>query len=621
MLQNIRDNSRGLISGILIGFLVVLFAISGAETLFNRDPIEQSAVKVNGETLTKLDVERAIANRRQQMQERYGDSIPAQFLTDDQLRGPAIDSLIERALLIQAAERAGLVASDAELNKAILSTPAFQNEAGVFDPRRYQSLLSNFRYTPSTYKKAIGEDSVINQLTAGVVDTGFVSPNELDFIISLNFQTRDFTYLTLNADLVRDKVSISEEDIEAFYSANSASFTQPEQVAVDYIELSVDGLIDSIEVSEETLRQQYAQNLANFQKDPQFHVAHILIESNDEAKIKEVSEKLAQGESFEEVARNFSDDLGSKEDGGDLGYATASDFPDSFASALTALAVGEVSAAVKTDAGTHFIKKIAEQGVEPPSFEDERERLSYQIRRESAESQFASLLLRLKDLSYNAEALAEVATELGLEAKNTGLISRAGGQGIAAQSAFVTAAFSEEVLVDGNASDVIELTPNRVVVLKKTQFKESYLRPLEEVREDIVASLTVTKTQELLAEQAQQIQAQVEAGDSLQAIAEEQQLEFAEHQKVGRSYPSVNPQLLQQVFAMSGPEDGKPHVKALPLGQDGYAVVALTAVHKDVDALPQDQRQAIAMQLNSVYGRSELRGLQAYLHEVAKIKR
>src|SRR5690606_19597903 len=104
---------------------------------------------------------------------------------------------------------------------------------------------------------------------------------ELDFIISLNFQTRDFTYLTLNADLVRDKVSISEEDIEAFYSANSASFTQPEQVAVDYIELSVDGLIDSIEVSEETLRQQYAQNLANFQKDPQFHVAHILIESND----------------------------------------------------------------------------------------------------------------------------------------------------------------------------------------------------------------------------------------------------------------------------------------------------------------------------------------------------
>lgn len=621
MLQNIRDNSKGLVSGILIGFLVVLFALSGAESLFNKDPVEQSAVKVNGETLTRLDVERAIANRRQQMQERYGDSIPAEFLTEEHLRGPAIESLVERALLVQAASDAGLVASDESLNREILATPAFQNETGVFDPSRYQNLISNFRYTPTSYKKAIGEDAIISQLSAGIVDTGFVTPNELEFIIALNFQTRDFAYVTLDGKLVSDGVNITEDDIQAFYSSNSAAFTQPEQVAVDYIELSVDGLMQSVDITEDALRQQYEQNLVNFQADPEFQVAHILIESNDEARVDEVTRKLAAGESFEDLAKSYSDDLGSKDSGGDLGFASGNDFPEAFASALSGLAVGEVSAPVKTEAGTHIIKKLAERGVELPSFEDERERLSNQLRRETAESEFASLLLRLRDLSYNAENLADVSTELGLETKNSGLFARTGGEGMAAQGAFVSAAFSEEVLQDGNASDVIELSPNRVVVLKKTQFEESYLRPLADVRDQIVAELNSAKTHELLADKAKQIAAQIESGETIKSFAEKQGLEYQEVQKASRNDTTLDRELLQQVFSMATPEGAEPNVKALPLGQGKYAVVELTAVNKDVEQVPLEQRQAIASQLNAIYGQNEFRGLQAYLRETAEIDR
>src|SRR5690606_15095616 len=179
---------------------------------------------------------------------------------------------------------------------------------------------------------------------------------------------------------------------------------------------------------------------------------------------------------------SYSDDLGTRDQGGELGFSTGEAFPAEFEGALAGLQVGGVSGPVKTEAGTHFIKLVSERGAEPPSFEEERNRIVDQIKRAEAENQFVNLLERLKDLSYNAENLGEVAEELGLESKNTGLFGRNTGTGIAADSRFVSAAFSDEVLVENNSSDVIELSTTRAVVLKKTDHQQSYVKPLDEVK-------------------------------------------------------------------------------------------------------------------------------------------
>ncbi|HTF85860.1 MAG TPA: SurA N-terminal domain-containing protein [Cellvibrio sp.] len=621
MLQSLRDNSKGVISGILIGFLVIIFAVSGSEALFNFDPATKGVVSVNGEDITEIDIARASANYKRQMAAQYGDSLPADFLSDENIRQPVIENLIQQKVLTQAAEDAGMTIGDDSINQQILSTPQFQGSNGTFDPNVYQQLLRTAGFTPANYKKALAEDALVNQLSAGVVDSSFVTPAELETIIALSFQTRDFSYAIIPAAKISENVEVSEAEIDAYYQANTQSFTHPEQVAVDYIDLNVADLMAGIDITEEQARQQFAQNVAAFEARTEREAAHILIEDNDEAKIAEVSEKLAAGEDFAELAKTYSDDLGTRDQGGDLGFTSGDAFPEAFESALAALEVGAVSAPVKTDAGTHFIKLVSERGSEPPTFEEERNRIVDQLKRAEAENQFVNLLERLRDLSYNAENLAEVAEELGLQNKNTGLFGRNGGEGIAAEPQFVTAAFSDEVLQENNSSDVIELAPNRVAVLKKTEHQQSYIKPLDEVKEQITKIVRDNKVQSLLAARAQEIEAAVASGKTLEAAVADAGYEIKVAEGVERNDVSVDRDVLRQAFSLAKPQGDAPITSSTRTSSGDHAVISLSAVNLGGKELPEEQKTAIAAQLKNITGQGEYASYRELLRESASIKR
>ena len=249
MLQSLRDNSKGVIAGMLIGFLVIIFAVSGSESLFNFDPATKGVVSVNGEDITEVDIVRASANYRRQMAAQYGDSLPPDFLSDENIRQPVIENLIQRKVLTQKAEESGMTVGDSFVNQQILSTPQFQGSNGVFDPNVYQQLLRTVGFTPANYKKALAEDSLVNQLTAGVIESSFVTPAELEMIIALSFQTRDFSYAVIPAAKIGESLEVSDAEIDAYYQSNTQSFTHPEQVAVDYIDLNVADLMNGIEIT------------------------------------------------------------------------------------------------------------------------------------------------------------------------------------------------------------------------------------------------------------------------------------------------------------------------------------------------------------------------------------
>lgn len=621
MLQNIRDNSKGVVSGILVGLLVVIFALTGAETLFNSDPNARSVIKVNGEAISEVDISRATATQKQQIADRYGDSVPPEFLSDEYLRTPVVENLIQRVLLVQKAKESGLTASDAAINEQIVRTPQFQQESGAFDSIRYQSLLRNVGYTPSTYKKALVEDVLISQLTSGVVDTSFSTPAEIDKVIALNFQTRSFDYLVLPSGKVREEVTVNEAEIRQYYESKPQEFTVPEEVAVDYIDLNLDNMLDGIEISEDEIRKQYEQNRAAFVASPERQVAHILIESNDAAVIEEITGKLAADEDFAELARQYSDDLGSKENGGDLGFTTGDTFPENFETALAALAVGEVSAPVVTDAGTHFIKKISERGVDVPDFESERDRIASQLKRDQAEHQFVSLVERMRDLSFNAESLDDVANELGVSVQNTGLIPRTGGDSeISRESQFVAAAFSADVLEHDNSSEVIELAPTRAAVLKKTEYKASHVSPLEGVRERITATLTEEKVRELMTAKAATFKQEIADGKTLEQIAADTSLEVKSVENMGRNSQDVERDVLFHAFSIAKPSAERPVIDGVVLGNGDYAIVSLKSVASGADQFPAEQKSILAAQLASISGQNEFRNLQNLLQSEAKIK-
>ncbi len=621
MLQHLRDNSRGVISFILIGFLVIIFALTGVEALFNWDTSANQAAKVNGEQITEMDVARAVSMQKQQMLNLYGDQIPAQFLSDEYLRKPALDNLIQRLILSQAAKDAGMAIDANYLSEQITTTPQFKNESGVFDNGAYQRLLRNMGYTHSSYTKILSDELIINQLQAGVAQSSFSTSVQLEDAIALSFQSRDIEYVILPSAKARDSIQLQDSDIQSYYDANQVMFVSEEQIAVDYINLSVQDLMKDISVSETQIREQYEQNLSSFVAAPERQAAHILIENDDADKIKVVSEKLASGAEFTDLAKEYSDDLGSKDQGGDLGFSSGDAFPKEFETALSTLKVGEVSAPVKTDAGTHFIKLLAEKNTTPPSFEEQKVEIEEQIKRAEAELLFVAQLEKLRDLSYNAESLSDVAKELNLTAVNSGLFEKSKGQGVMANPAVVAAAFSDEVLRDGNTSDVIEIDSSNVLVLKMTEHKPSKTKSLSEVRQQIEDTLKDQKARALLTEQSQKIIADLKAGSSLADLSGESGLEIKAFKEATRNAAGVDTDVLRYAFSMPKPTPNNPAVGNVITSSGDMAIVVLSAVSSGVgNKTAEEQRSAISSQLASLYGRNDFSGFQKFLKDSADIE-
>ena len=620
MLQHLRDNSRGVISFILIGFLVIIFALTGVEALFNWDTSANQAAKVNGETVTEMDVTRAIGVQKQQMLSTYGDQIPAEFLSDEYLRKPVIENLVQRLVLSQAAEASGMTVAQTYLGEQIASAPQFKNDAGVFDNNRYQQVLRNMGYTHSTYSKILADEIVINQLQSAIAASAFATPTQIDEVVALSFQSRDIAYVILPASQVRDSITIDTADIEAYYQTNQQLFTSEEQIAVDYISLSVQDLMKNITVTEEQVRKQFELNLASFVAAPERQAAHILIENNDAEKIKSISDKLAAGEDFSSIAKELSDDLGSKDQGGDLGFSKGDAFPSEFEEALATLKVGEVSGAVKTDAGTHFIKLLAEKGSEPPSFEEQKAAIEEQLKRSEAETQFVAQLERLREESYNADSLQDVAQSLGLKAENSGLFERSKGQSLMANPKVVSAAFSTDVLQEGNSSEVIEIDSSNVIVLKKTDYKPSQVKPLKEVEEQITATLKDQKTKALLDEQAQKFIVDLKSGADFSELSKTAGVEYKEVISATRNSGDIDSEVLRNAFAMDKPSSTSPSVDKVLTAAGDMAVVTLKAVTPgNYDKVTPEQKTAITAQLSSIYGSNDFTSYREFLKNAADI--
>jgi peptidyl-prolyl cis-trans isomerase D len=269
-----------------------------------------------------------------------------------------------------------------------------------------------------------------------------------------------------------------------------------------------------------------------------------------------------------------------------------------------------------------LIKLISERSSKAPTLEESKADIIEQLKRSEAESQFTTKLDKLKDLAYNADKLEEVAKELGLQARNTGLFSKSGGKDLAANNAFISAAFSPEVLEQGNASDVVELETNRVVVIKKTERKPAELQPLDAVRAQITETVRTEKTLALLTQQAKEFVDAVNAGKSIADQAKASGLEAKTVTAIGRTDRSIESDVLQYVFSLASPVEGKQIAGSVKTMKGDYAVVSLNGVHLgDLTKVPEDQRKAIATQLASINGEYDFKTYQAHLEEVGKIKR
>ncbi len=622
MLHFIRERAQGWIAWFIVGLISIPFALWGVNS-YMGGPTDVVVAKIGDTDITQSEYQRALQMQRDQLREMMGDQFdPAMFDSIDAKRS-VLDSVIEEKLLSGVASELGQTVSDLQLSQIIQSTPAFLKD-GKFDADYYKALLGRAGLSSAKYEYDLRNNLLNQEFVANIQKSSIITDSTIDSVIKLEKQTRDIAYGVISAQDFANEVDIDQENIKLYFEANKQLYTAPEQVSVEYVELSVANLKQTIEVDDSTLKSFYADNQDQFVGPAQRRISHILIEGDNDAALETISALKARidaGESFESIAKEASQDFGSAESGGDLGFITKNMMDAAFEDAAFALQnAGDVSEPVKTEFGYHLIKLSELQAPQGKSFSDAKAEVKDLYTQREAEKLFYEKAEQLADLSYESpDSLDYTAEMLDLEVKESQLFTRTGGSGIASDTKVVNAAFSEDVLQEGLNSAVIELSKTDFLVLRKKRFIEETLLPFDSVAPAIEQSLRFEKARQKAKETGETYVAKIADGSEPAALFGG--LNWHESNTYSRNSDELNQQILEQAFATPKPVNGEPKYSGFVANNGNYIVVEVSATKQgDVADISAEQRDALLGHIKRITTQTELQALMASIKEESDIE-
>lgn len=619
MLQNIRKNSQGTIAKIIVFLIVASFATFGVQSILvgsgNVDVAE-----VDGQGISATDLQQAINIQKRRLLSVFGDRIDPTMLDDQMLRGPAMESLIQQQVYLSEAADIGVGVGDAAVKSGIMAMPQF-SENGIFSPVLYQNVLSTNGYSPALFHKLLKEEQVMTQLRSGIANTEFLTQLELNETSRVSLETRDVRYLSIDTDSFKKALNPEYGEIEAFYQANLDRFMTRESVDLEYIEVETRDFYP--EISEQALLDEYQIRLASYEGGQERRVSHILIENGEEAeqRIKEIHGKIVAGIDFATLARELSDDKSSSQSGGDLGFTDGDIFPEPMEEALKSLQLHAISEPVETDAGWHLLQVTDIVETAAPAFEELRSELLVEIQQREARVAIVNKVESLKDLVFNAEGLAEPATELNLGVEVVADIYRSGNEGLFANASLINAAFSDDVLKEGHNSEVIELSDDHFVVLRISSHSKSVAKDIASVTAEIERELTADAAKAAAKNKAIEILGELRGGSSIEGLALANGYEWQVELGVSRQGKVLAPGFMVKVFALQSPDDGSSVYDYVSLNSGNLVVFELDRVNEgSVDAMAIPRVKKLAQEINRELSRSADRHYQQALRERAEIK-
>lgn len=501
MLLRIREGVGRTIIIVILGLIAISFIFWGVD--FNLAGPTYAA-KVNGEEIPLQEFERYLQAEQAQFLELYRVELDRDLRR--QLRASVIDRLVAQRALSQRVEEAGYRASDERVAEAIMSVPMFQ-VGGQFSREAYRGQLAMQGMSPRGFEELQREQIQLQDLETGFVRSAFVTPEEYRRYVELANQRRQIAYASFDVEMFLDQVEITDDDIAAHYEQNADRYMTEEAVELEYVELARADIAQGIEISEEELHDYYDRQASQFRTEPERRASHILLTpADDEARARadELLARIREGESFETLAAEYSDDPGSAAAGGDLGWISRGMLAGEFEDTLYSMDVGEIEGPVRTDFGWHLIRLDAIREGEERAFEDIRDELLVELRNERADDLYFSRANQLGDLAFDEfDSLDRVAEQLGLPLKHVERFPRSGDRTVFPNSTPVTdAVFGFNPLDIGINSDLIELSDDHVVVVRVVERFPPEQRPLDEVADEIRTALTRARAEQLAADAA-----------------------------------------------------------------------------------------------------------------------
>jgi peptidyl-prolyl cis-trans isomerase D len=515
---------KGVLGAVVIAFVATIFLDWGWQRPGRSDA---PLATIDGAVVSLHEFEITYNNLRDVYRRIYQDRFTEDFARTLNLKQQALDTIVQRKLLIHEAHRQGLTANDAELIEKVQSYPVFLVD-GQFDRTRYLQVLRLSRLTPSDFEQNQREEILLTKLEHLIKDGVQVTESDVKQAFLQETERVNVEYVRVDPDQFTSQIEVTDPDLSTYYEQHQDRFRKPEQVRVAYLVVDPTTFAGQVQITDDRLAQYYEDHKEEFRQDEQVRARHILFKiaqqsaAEEEAKVRAEAEAVLQriqaGEDFAEVASQTSQDPASAQQGGDLGFFKRGGMVQSFEDVAFALRPDEVSDPVRTEFGYHLIKveEVQEAGYRP--LESVRDELRARLSSEEARQHAATQAQEVHDAMVAAGSDWETAVHSrGLRLRETPLIARGQAvEGIENPAAFTQAVFA---LQEGDVSQPMSMG-NHYLIMKLLERKTAYLPPFEEVQAAVREALVQGRTRELARQKAEAWLTEVKAGKSLDELAQ-----------------------------------------------------------------------------------------------------
>ncbi|WBM69812.1 peptidylprolyl isomerase [Buttiauxella sp. WJP83] len=615
MMDNLRTAANSLVIKIIFGIIIVSFILTGVSGYLIGGGANYAA-KVNGQEISRGQFENAVASERNRQQQQLGEQFSVLAGNEGymkQMRQQVLSRMVDEALMDQYAKHLGLSISDEQIKQAIFKEPAFQNN-GKFDNARYTSILNNMGMTPDQYAQALRNQLTTQQLINAIVGTDFMLTGETDELAALVSQQRVVREATIDVNALAAKQEVTEQEINASYEQNKNNYIAPEQFRVSYIML--DAASQKVEVADADIQSYYDQHQDEFTQ-PQRN-RYSVIQTKTEAEAKAILDELNKGADFAALAKEKSADIISARKGGDMGWLESGTTPDELKNAGLK-DKGQLSGVIKSSVGFLVVRLDDVEPAQTKPLSEVKDAIAAKVKQEKAVDAYYALQQKVSDAASNDnESLASAEKVAGVKAVETGWF---GHDNLPAELDFkpVSDVIFNGGLVGANGtpgsnSDIITVDGDRAFVVRVTEHKAEAIKPLAEVREQVIAQVKHQKAEQQAKQDADKLLNALKLGkgdEAMKAVG----LSFGAAKTLTRT--GQDP-ISQAAFMVPLPAKDKP---SFGVANDMQGNVVLLAVDEVKPGdMPADQKKAMVQGITQNNAQIAFEALMSNLRKEAKIK-
>jgi len=609
---------------IFLALIALSFALWGVESYVRNMGAGSDVAAVGESKITQQEFQQALREQQDQLRNALGPNYNPAMFDSMEARLALLDQLINQRLLLIEARKGGMAVSEPQVQEIIRSIPSLQ-ENGQFSMAKYESMVRGQGFTPAGFEQQLRQDLMLQQLAGGVGDSGVLSQAAFDGLHGLLAEKREFAISRLAAEAFAAKVNPSDEEVKTYYEANRKLFEVPEQLRAEFVTLSLDHIKGQIKVTPEEVKAWYDGHKDKYQQAEERRASHILITADAKgpadarAKAKAKAEEIlaqvkAAPADFAKLAKQNSQDPGSADNGGDLGFFGRGMMVKSFEDAVFAMKEGEVSPVVESDFGYHVIKLTGIKAGKGKPLDEVRSEIEAELTQQAVGRVYATAAEEFSNLVYEqADSLQPAVEKFKLTAQQTSWLAK--GVAPQAPSPFANAKlfgalFGDDAVKNKRNTEAVEVAPNTLVAARVLEHKPAAVKGLDEVKADIRARLVREGASKLAQEAGEAKLAELQQG-------KDGGVAWSGVQTASRVAPAgLPPMAAKALFKL--PAGKLPGYTGVKLPDGSYALYKLVTVDNKA-RLADGQAQALKAEIGNMQAQAEFAAYLAGLRNRYKI--